>query len=503
MRERVVRGLALGLREQEARPDRGPEIVGERVGTVAWARRLALRSRLSRRRAVASRRLRRDLAITHPHPDRPEVSKAEAAAEDRGVAERGPCPGRESRGAAIDERPNRGWHEPGRVAAEPPLAIDLLERAGLAVRPGQLLDDERHALGLDVHRGRGCGLDRTAEDALQELRRFDRAEPSGPQPPDEAHPLHVGDEVHRLGDRCELVRPDRQEQEDRPIGVAPDDVPEEPEGVVVGPLDVVDEQRERADPGERRDRDAREVEGPEELGVRRQGLEPALVAPGDGLDHPPDRGLRRRPRGRVADRARGEQAARDEERPADLLVGRDRDAREPARRRELGGGEQQARLADARLALEGHRGEAAGSLVQLLGDRLELGAPPDDRAGRPAQLDRERALGPDEGVERTAVGHPEGRAMLNGRRFAQHAADYDAAALTDARCGCGQGNPRALPPHVAARSWSAYFSSDRATLASGSIRAGVHSSPQRTANAAASRSRSSIRTHAASRCGSR
>ena len=251
----------------------------------------------------------------------------------------------------------------------------------------------------------------------------------GPQPPDEAHPLHVGHEVHRLGDRRELVGPDRQEQEDRPIGVAPDDVAEEPEGVVVGPLDVVDEQRERADPGERRDRHAREVKGPEELGVRRQGLEPALVPPGDRLDHPPDRGLGRRAGGRVADRARGEQAPRDEERPADLLVGCDRDTREPARRRELGGGEQQARLADARLALEGHRGEAAGSLAQLLGDRVELGAPPDDRAGRPAQLDRQRALGPDEGVERTAVGRPKGRAMLNGRHLAQHAADYDAAAL--------------------------------------------------------------------------
>ena len=162
--------------------------------------------------------------------------------------------------------------------------------------------------------GRGCSLDRTAEDTLEELRRLDRAEPAGPQPSDEAHPLHVGDEVHRLGDRRELVRPDREEQEDRPIGVAPDDVAEEPEGVVVGPLDVVDEQRQRADPGERRDRDAREVEGPEELRVRRQGLEPGLVTPGDGLDHPPDGSLRRRPCRRVVDRARGEQAARDEER---------------------------------------------------------------------------------------------------------------------------------------------------------------------------------------------
>ena len=175
------------------------------------------------------------------------------------------------------------------------------------------------------------------------------------------------------------------------------------------------------------DRDAREVECPEELGVRREGLEPGLVTPGDGLDDAPDRGLRRRPRGGVADRARREQAARDEERPADLLVGRDRDAGEPVRRRELGGGEQQARLADARLALEGHRREAARGLAQLLGDRVELGAPPDDRAGRPAELDRERALGPDEGVERTAVGHPRWRGLLNGRRIERHGADYGAA----------------------------------------------------------------------------
>ena len=43
-------------------------------------------------------------------------------------------------------------------------------------------------------------------------------------------------------------------------------------------------------------------------------------------------------------------------------------------------------------------------LLQLLGDRVELGAPADDRAGRPPQLDRQRALGLDERVERTASG---------------------------------------------------------------------------------------------------
>ena len=130
--------------------------------------------------------------------------------------------------------------------------------------------------------------------------------------------------------------------------------------------------------------------------------------------------------GRVADGARGEQAPRDEERPADLLVGRDRDTREPARRRELGGGEEQARLADARLALEGHRGEATRRFLQLLGDGVQLGAPPDDGTGRPTELDSEGALGPDEGVERTTVGHAPGPVLCNGGHLAHHAAEYDA-----------------------------------------------------------------------------
>ena len=208
VRERVVRGLALRLRQQEARPDGRREIVGQRVGAVAETPRSP--GRRGGRCAVAATAPTR----CSPSPIRARIARRSRRLKLRPRIAASPsaatCPGRESRGAAIDEGPDRGWHEPGRVAAEPPLAVDLLERAGLAVRPGQLLDDERHALGLDVHRGRGYGLDRSAEDALQELPRLDRAEPSGPQPPDEAHPLHVGDEVHRLGDRCELVRPDRQ-----------------------------------------------------------------------------------------------------------------------------------------------------------------------------------------------------------------------------------------------------------------------------------------------------
>ncbi len=299
VRERVVRGFA--LRPAGAGGPPGPRARGRRQAGRRRRRDQSLALRRLGSRAVASR-LRTDVPLTQPLPDRPKVAKAEAPAKDGGVAERRPGPGRQPRGAAVDERPDRGWHEPGGIPAEPPLAVDLLERAGLAVRPRQLLDDEWDALGLDVHRGRGDGLDGAAEDALQELGRLDRAEAARPQPAHEAHPFHVGHEVHRLGDRRELVGPDGQEQEDRPIGVAPDDVPEQSERVVVGPLDVVDEQRQRADLGERRDRDTGEVEGPKELGVRREGLEPGLVAPGDGLDDSTDGRLRRRTRGRVADR---------------------------------------------------------------------------------------------------------------------------------------------------------------------------------------------------------
>ena len=140
-----------------------------------------------------------------------------------------------------------------------------------------------------------------------------------------------------------------------------------------------------------------------------------------------------------------------------------------------------------------------GCLPQLLGDRVELGAAPDDRAGRPPQLDRERALGPDEGVERTTVGCPHGRPGPTASEWPAcriMSRDRPAETDDDRDSRRSRASRRGQEP-VGVRL------QDRATLASGSIRAGVHASPQRTANAAASRSRSSMRTQAASRCGSR
>ena len=163
------------------------------------------------------------------------------------------------------------------------------------------------------------------------------------------------------------------------------------------------------------DRDAGEVEGPQELGLRRQALEPRLVAAAQGLDHPAHRHLGPRPDGRLADRAVAEQAPRDEERPADLLVRGDRHRRESRRRGELRGLDKKARLADARLTLERDRGQPALGLANALLDRRQLDAPPDDRAGRAAQLHGEGALRLDERIERLALQEPH-RGRVGRRR---------------------------------------------------------------------------------------
>ena len=71
----------------------------------------------------------------------------------------------------------------------------------------------------------------------------------------------------------------------------------------------------------------------------------------------------------------------------DLLVRRHDDRGEPPRRGELRGGQQQPRLADAGLALDGHPAQfSAQSHGQLLPDRRQLQGPSHNGAGRPPNL---------------------------------------------------------------------------------------------------------------------
>ena len=220
---------------------------------------------------------------------------------------------------------------------------------------------------------------------------------------DQPHALQVGDEVDRLGHGRELVRPDGEEQEDRLARIGPNGVAEHAERVVIGPLHVVDQQRQRLGVSRLAERYASQVEGAQQLGISRKAFQPWLIAARHGLDHPLDRCLCGATGDRLPQRRRREDALGQQERATDLLVRGHRDGREPGACRELRGGQQQAGLANPRLALQGHRGQVRARTLQLVLDRRQLRGPAHDRASHAAELDAQRALRLDSGIEGTTA----------------------------------------------------------------------------------------------------
>ena len=95
------------------------------------------------------------LGLVQAGPHRAQVTKTEAPSEHRRIREDGSCVIGQARSATLDEGPNGRRDELGRVAAHRPHAVDLLDHAGLAVGADQLLDDEGHALRLDMNGGYG------------------------------------------------------------------------------------------------------------------------------------------------------------------------------------------------------------------------------------------------------------------------------------------------------------------------------------------------------------
>jgi hypothetical protein len=288
------------------------------------------------------------------------------------------------------------------------------------MHPGQFLDDERDTFGLGMDRGGGRSVDRSAQNLAQQLGGFDRGESADPDAADDTHPLEIGDEVHRLRDLGELLRPNRQEQEDRPIGIAPDDIAEEAKRVVVGPLDVIQEERQGPGIGERRDGDPTQVERPKELRIGGQRFVPGLVPAGDRIDDALNGGLGAPVAGDVPDGGVREQAPRQQERAADLLICGHCDDGEPGLLGTIGGSEEQPRLPDPWLALDTNGGQSRGRVTDLAPDRLQLGGSSNDVAGSPAEVDRQRTLRLDEGIERTAVDRTESSGDRCGPNLAEH-----------------------------------------------------------------------------------
>ncbi len=382
--------------------------------------------RLRQRRGV-------DLGLPQLFADRDEVTEAEAPAEHGGVAERGSRVVRQPRGAALDQRSNRRRHEPRGVRGEGPDAVDLLNHAGIPIGPGDLLHDEGHALGLRVHGRRRLRLDRSGQQLAEELGGLGLGEPAELQAPHDPHPLHVRDEPHGLADLSHLVRADGQQQEDRVVRGGAHEVPEEADRVVVRPLQVVDQQRQGTLGGRGPERDRREIERAQELAIGGERLQAGFVPAGDRVGRALNDGLRARARDRVPEALGGEHALCQEKGTADLLVRRHRDGDEAGRLRDLRSGHEQPRLADSRLALQGHGRELRAGGGQLLLDGSELEGAAHDGPGHPAKLDGERALRLDDGLQHAVV------------RDGRHRASGGGHAVVSSR-GVGRGHEMNYPP---------------------------------------------------------
>ena len=365
-------------------------LVGEAVVRLGVARAGGEQAGRHRRREDLGQDHDVSLLLSQLRPHRGEVTEAEAAPQDGGLGEGDARALFESRGPAVDQRAHGGGDEPLRVPGQRPDAVDLLDHPRLAVGADDLLRDERDAFGLGVEGGRGRGVHRRSQQLSEELARLGLREAGQPEPAQQAHALHVGDERHRLAHHGALFRPHGQHQEDRARGARADDVAEDPQRVLVRPLRVVDEDGQRRDPGERLQTQGRQIVGAQQSLVPRQGLQAGLGASADGVERPPER-LRLESTGdRLPGARRGEDRPRHQEGDPQLLVGGHRDGDEPLGRGELGRGRQEPGLADPRLPFRRHaRQPALARGRQLLLDGGDLGGTTDQGPGRAASVEGE------------------------------------------------------------------------------------------------------------------
>ena len=106
----------------------------------------------------------------------------------------------------------------------------------------------------------------------------------------------------------------------RLVGVAADDVAKEAQAVLVGPLEVVEEDRERAHRGQLGDGHGGKVVGAKELLVRREARERRVVPAGERVERAPHGRSGRGGAGQLLDGPASEDRAGEQEGTAQLLV---------------------------------------------------------------------------------------------------------------------------------------------------------------------------------------
>ena len=138
-------------------------------------------------------------------------------------------------------------------------------------------------------------------------------------------------------------------------------------------MDVVGEQSQRPHVGQRPHGQSGEIELPKQLLVGGEALQAVVVVPGERPKGPLQDVLGRRPIAGLRRRNRREDRTHEKEWPPEFLVGGHGHGREPSLRCELDGREQQSRLPDPGLALQGDRGQSLLSRGQLGFDGGQLG----------------------------------------------------------------------------------------------------------------------------------
>ena len=247
--------------------------------------------------------------------------------EDRGLGEGRARVVGEVGGAALDERPDAGGDEPGGPRRQRPRPVHALEQARVAVGAHELLDHERHTLGLRLDRRDRLRRDRPAQRLAEHLGRFGEVESRDLDPPDQPHPVHVGEQRDELRRGGGLLGPERHRDEHRQAGLRSDEVAQQAQAVLVGPLEVVEQERDRSPEGRQPERESRLVDDAERALVRRETRECRVVLAREDLARTIE-GRGRALGAALAELVRGEDPPRDEERAADLLVARDGDGGE-------------------------------------------------------------------------------------------------------------------------------------------------------------------------------
>ena len=183
--------------------------------------------------------------------NRRQNGKPEPPSEDPGVGQEiTTVPGQLCE-TSLDEGLNRGGNHWATQACHHPGSVHQLQSVGLAVGTGELLNEEWDPFRAGMQTLHGLFVDGGTKHVLQELSRLHAGKPLQTQHVRDPHPIEVGDQLAGAGRL--RVGTDRGQEKNRCRRQCAHEVADHLDAVLVGPLEVVEQQSDWAYPGDCRD----------------------------------------------------------------------------------------------------------------------------------------------------------------------------------------------------------------------------------------------------------